>query len=242
MVRILIADDHDVVRRGLRSLLEGQPGWVVVDEAVNGREAVKKAAHWKPDVVALDLSMPELNGLEATRQILKAAPGTEVVILTVHESEQVVREVLRAGARGYVLKSDAGRDLVAAVKALSQHKPFFTAKVAEMVLAGYLGQGASAGEEAAPRLPSGTLSVTPFAITSPSPSRPLSPPTRDSLAKYWPFLIQLCPPVGYTFTGGAWKIKERGGELLGSLWSPPESPLSRYRGRCQMGPCFSPVY
>ena len=153
MVRILIADDHDVVRRGLRSLLEGQPGWVVVDEAVNGREAVKKAAHWKPDVVALDLSMPELNGLEATRQILKTAPGTEVVILTVHESEQVVREVLRAGARGYVLKSDAGRDLVAAVKALSQHKPFFTAKVAEMVLAGYLGQGASAGEEAAPRLP-----------------------------------------------------------------------------------------
>jgi len=152
-VRILIADDHDVVRRGLRALLENQPGWVVVDEAVNGREAVKKVEHWKPDVVVLDISMPELNGLEATRQILKAAPGTEVVILTVHESEQVVREVLQAGARGYVLKSDAGRDLVAAVKALSQHKPFFTAKVAEMVLAGYLGQGASAVEEAAPRLP-----------------------------------------------------------------------------------------
>ncbi len=152
-VRILIADDHDVVRRGLRSLLECQPGWVVVDEAVHGREAVEKVAHWKPDVVALDISMPELNGLEATRQILKAVPGTEVVILTVHESEQVVREVLKAGARGYVLKSDAGRDLVAAVHALSQHKPFFTAKVTDMVLTGYLGHGASAAEEAEPRLP-----------------------------------------------------------------------------------------
>ena len=152
-VRILIADDHDVVRRGLRALLECQPGWVVVDEAVNGREAVEKVAHWKPDVVALDISMPELNGLEATRQILKAAPETEVVILTVHESEQVVREVLKAGARGYVLKSDAGRDLVAAVHALSQHKPFFTAKVTDMVLTGYLGHCSSAAEEAEPRLP-----------------------------------------------------------------------------------------
>jgi DNA-binding NarL/FixJ family response regulator len=142
-----------VVRRGLRALLESQPGWTIVAEAAHGREAVEKVAQWQPDVVALDFSMPELNGLEATRQILKSAPGTEVLILTVHESEQVVKEVLQAGARGYVLKSDAGRDLVAAVHALSEHKTFFTAKVADMVLAGYLGQTAAAGEAPAPHLP-----------------------------------------------------------------------------------------
>jgi DNA-binding NarL/FixJ family response regulator len=142
-----------VVRHGLRALLESQPGWVVVDEAAHGREAVQKAEQEKPDVVILDLSMPELNGLEATRQILKAMPQTEVLILTVHESEQVVKEVLKAGARGYVLKSDAGRDLVAAVQALSQHQTFFTSKVAEMVLAGYLRRDAPAPEEAGPRLP-----------------------------------------------------------------------------------------
>jgi DNA-binding NarL/FixJ family response regulator len=99
-VRILIADDHDVVRRGLRSILEGQAEWVVIDEATNGLEAMKKAEQWKPDVVVLDISMPELNGLEAARQILKVRPKTEVLILTVHELEQVVREVLEAGARG----------------------------------------------------------------------------------------------------------------------------------------------
>jgi DNA-binding NarL/FixJ family response regulator len=152
-VRILIADDHDVVRRGLRTLLESQAEWVVVGEVTNGREAVQKAEQEKPDVIVMDLSMPELNGLEATRQILKAMPQTEVLILTVHESEQIVREVLQAGARGYVLKSDAGRDLVAAVQALSEHQAFFTSKVAEMVLAGYLRRDAPAPEEAEPILP-----------------------------------------------------------------------------------------
>jgi DNA-binding NarL/FixJ family response regulator len=152
-VRIFIADDHDVVRHGLRSLLESQPGWVVVGEASQGREAVEKVERLKPDVVSLDISMPELNGLEATRQILKMAPETEIVILTVHESEQVVKEVLNAGARGYVLKSDASRDLVTAVRALSQHKTFFTSKVADMVLAGYLGHHTLAGEEVEPSLP-----------------------------------------------------------------------------------------
>jgi DNA-binding NarL/FixJ family response regulator len=137
----------------LRSLLESQSGWVVVGEATQGREAVEKVEQLKPDVVSLDISMPELNGLEATRQILKIAPGTEVIILTVHESEQVVKEVLKAGARGYVLKSDANRDLVTAVRALSQHKTFFTSKVADMVLAGYLGHNTSAGEELEPHLP-----------------------------------------------------------------------------------------
>src|SRR5437899_7789101 len=113
-VRILIADDHDVVRKGLRFLLEAQPGWEICAEAANGREAVAKAQELRPDVDLLDLTMPDLNGLEAARQILKAIPTTEVLILTMHESEETIREVLRAGARGYVLKSDAGRDLVAA--------------------------------------------------------------------------------------------------------------------------------
>jgi len=133
-VRILVADDHEVVRKGVCSLLETHPGWTVVGEAITGRDAVKKAAKLKPDVVILDYSMPELNGLEAIRQILKAAPQTEVLALTMYDSEQVTRHVLAAGARGYVLKSDAVRNLVAAVEALCQHKPFLTSAVSEMVI------------------------------------------------------------------------------------------------------------
>ena len=146
MVQILLADDHEIVRRGLRTLLEAHPGLEVVGEASNGRRAVEMAKQLKPELVVLDISMPELNGLEAARRILKMAPKTEILILTMHDSEQVVREVLEAGARGYVLKSDAGRDLVAAVESLSQHKPFFTSHVSEMVLEGYL-KGRGAREE-----------------------------------------------------------------------------------------------
>jgi DNA-binding NarL/FixJ family response regulator len=141
-VRIVIADDHEVVRRGMRVLLESHPDWEVVGETANGREAVEMATALAPDVVVLDVTMPELNGLEATRRIRAAVPGAEVLVLTVHESEQVVREVLDAGARGYVLKSDAGHDLVAAVEALCHHRPFFTSTVATMVLEGYLGRPA----------------------------------------------------------------------------------------------------
>ena len=137
-LRILVADDHEVVRHGVRSLLEGHPGWEVCAEASDGREAVEKAIHLKADVIILDIGMPNLNGLEATRQILRSLPQARVLILTMHESEQVVREVLEAGARGFLLKSDAGRDLVAAVEALQRHKTFFTSKVAEMVLESFL--------------------------------------------------------------------------------------------------------
>lgn len=137
-LRILVADDHEVVRHGVRSLLEGHPGWEVCAEAADGREAVEKAIQLKADVVILDIGMPNLNGLEATRQILRSVPQARVLILTMHESEQVVREVLEAGARGFLLKSDAGRDLVAAVEALQRHKTFFTSKVAEMVLESFL--------------------------------------------------------------------------------------------------------
>ena len=136
--RILLADDHEVVRRGLCALLRGQPDWEVCGEAANGREAVEKALKLKPDVVILDIGMPSLNGLEATRQILRAMPQTRVLILTLHDSDQVVQEVLNAGARGFLLKSDAARDLVAAVEALRRDKIYFTPKVASMVLDGYL--------------------------------------------------------------------------------------------------------
>ena len=107
-------------------------------EAANGREAVEAAVKLRPDVVVMDISMPELNGLEATRRILKELPETQVLMLSVHESEQIVRDVLSSGARGYVLKSDAGTDLVSAIEALSQRKLYFTSKVSEFVLSGFL--------------------------------------------------------------------------------------------------------
>lgn len=136
--RVLIADDHEVVRKGLRTLLEEQPGWQIAGEASDGREAVEKAKTLKPDVTVLDISMPTLNGLEATRQMMKNNPQARVLVLTMHESDPLIREVLGAGARGYLLKSDAGRDLVNAVDAIRRNKTFFTARVAQMVLDGYL--------------------------------------------------------------------------------------------------------
>jgi len=151
-LRILIADDHEVVRHGVRALLEAHPDWEVCDEAIDGREAVEKAKRLSPDVIILDIGMPGLNGLESARQIRKALPDSEVLILTMHDSEQVVREVLAAGARGYVLKSDAGRDLVSAVEALSHHKTFFTTSVAELVLQKYLRGGPEATAEEASTL------------------------------------------------------------------------------------------
>ena len=137
MTRILVADDHEVVRQGVRALLEAHTGWRVVGEAADGRKAVEEAARLKPDVVVLDIGMPELNGLDAARLILKADPRTEVLILTLHDSEQMVREVVSTGARGYVLKSDAGRNLVAAVEALAEHRPFLTTRASDVVLEGF---------------------------------------------------------------------------------------------------------
>ncbi len=137
-LRILVADDHDVVRQGLRSLLESQPGWEVCAEASNGREAVELTAKLKPEIVIADITMPNMTGLEATRQILKTNPKVQVIILTMHESQELLRAVLDAGARGYVLKTDKGRELISAVEAVRHHNAFFTSKVAEMVLLGYL--------------------------------------------------------------------------------------------------------
>jgi DNA-binding NarL/FixJ family response regulator len=130
-VRILVADDHQVVRTGLRALLESKTGWQVCAEASNGREAVEKAGQLKPDVAVLDIGMPLLNGVEATRQIRKLSPQTEILILTMHDSDQLVQEVLGAGAHGYILKDDADRNLIAAVDALRRHKPYLSSRVSE---------------------------------------------------------------------------------------------------------------
>jgi DNA-binding NarL/FixJ family response regulator len=141
VTRILIADDHDVVRSGLHAILSGQPGWEVVGEAENGRQAVDLAAETQPDVVILDYQLPLLNGVDATREIRAFQPKTEVLIFTMHESEPLLRELLEAGARGYLLKSDARKFLIAAVEALSHHKPFFTGQVSETLLKAYLAHG-----------------------------------------------------------------------------------------------------
>jgi DNA-binding NarL/FixJ family response regulator len=150
VVRILLADDHDVVRRGLSALLASRPDWQVVGEASNGREAAALAIKLKPNVAILDLSMPELNGLEATRQIRKEVPETEVLIFSMYESEQFVRDLLAAGARGYVLKSDVATQLLVAIETVARHKPFLTSDVAERVLEGYLKLGTISGSDGSP--------------------------------------------------------------------------------------------
>ena len=129
MTRILIADDHEVVRSGLRKILEAHPDWEVVAEVADGRDAVRKVAETEPDVAVLDYSLPLLNGIEATRRIRARTPGTEVLIFTMHDNDALIEDVLMAGARGYLLKSDANQHLIDGIEALSSHKPFFSAKV-----------------------------------------------------------------------------------------------------------------
>jgi DNA-binding NarL/FixJ family response regulator len=137
-VRLVLADDHEIMRVGLRSLLESQPNWSVVGEAVDGEEAVEMVLSLKPDVALLDIAMPKLSGLEAARQILIQVPRTKILLLSAHDSTQVIADVLDSGAKGYVLKSDAARDLVAAVQALYSNQTFFTPKVADLVLSRHM--------------------------------------------------------------------------------------------------------
>jgi len=138
MIRILLADDHDVMRSGLRTILEAHGEWQVCGEAREGHEAVHLALELKPDIAVIDISMPGLDGLEVTRQIKKELPRTEVLIFTMHETENLIRAVIAAGARGYVLKSDAGFKLIEAVEALSRHEPYFTPKASDILLEGFI--------------------------------------------------------------------------------------------------------
>jgi DNA-binding NarL/FixJ family response regulator len=133
-----VADDHEVVRRGVVAMLSAHPGWQVCGEAVDGRDAVEKTMKLNPDIVILDIGMPNLNGLEAARQIYRHNPRHRILILTITDTEQVVVEVLKAGATGYLLKSDAGRDLIAAVETLQRNSTFFNSRVGQMVLSGFL--------------------------------------------------------------------------------------------------------
>jgi DNA-binding NarL/FixJ family response regulator len=144
-LRILLADDHTVVRQGLRKVLEERSDWVVVAEAGNGRDAVKHAEELKPDIAILDVAMPLLNGIEATRQIVKRAPGTRVLVLTMHADEAYVNQILKAGASGYLLKDSADVDLIEAVSAVSQGKSFFSPAVARLMLDDYVRQLADKG-------------------------------------------------------------------------------------------------
>ena len=141
-LRILIADDHEVVREGMRALIEHEPGWQVCGTAINGQEAVDIAKKLKPEVVILDMTMPELDGLAALRHIKRALPDTEVVIFSAHHSEEVIEQLFDAGAKSYIQKSDAGRHLVAAIKSLAEHKPFFTPEISQLLFAKFFSAGA----------------------------------------------------------------------------------------------------
>jgi DNA-binding NarL/FixJ family response regulator len=154
-VRILIADDHELVRKGLRAVLQSHEGWSVCGEAATGREAVEQSLALRPHVVVMDLTMPELGGLEATRRIRQQLKDTEVLILTMHHSEQLIHEVLAAGARGYLLKTDAGHAVVDAVESLSRHQPFFTPGVSDLLLTAYFHPERGGGRTAA------SLALTP---------------------------------------------------------------------------------
>jgi DNA-binding NarL/FixJ family response regulator len=144
-LKILIADDHDIIREGLKTVLQARPDWVICGEATNGREAVHLASKHRPDVAVLDFSMPELNGLEATRQIRKTLPHTEVLILTMHEAGPLAGQVLAGGARGFLVKTDARRHLIPAIEALAQHKSYLGPVVTAFLLDEFLHSPADPG-------------------------------------------------------------------------------------------------
>ena len=131
-LRILVADDHEMIRQGLRYVISEQPGWSICGEAANGRQAVHLAQKLQPDIVIMDYTMPELNGMEATRQILHEFPDIKVLILSMHQSEELIREILSTGAHGYVFKSDAGDTLVNAIKTILEHHTYLPPKIARL--------------------------------------------------------------------------------------------------------------
>ena len=137
MIKILLADDHALVRHGFRMILAAQPDMEIAGEAGNGREAVELAQKLKPDVVVMDVAMPELNGIEATRRLIELSPRTRVLALSMHKDAVYVREILRAGARGYLLKDSADADLIAAVRAVAKGEGYLSPGVSDAVLSDY---------------------------------------------------------------------------------------------------------
>lgn len=146
-IRILLADDHTVMRRGLRLLLESQPGLSVVGEASDGRQAVEQAEATKPDVVVLDIGMPNLSGIEATQRIASLQPRTAIVILSMHSDEGYVLRALKAGAKAYLLKDSAEGELIEAIKAVSEGKTFFSAEISKMLVEDYVREIRTRGVE-----------------------------------------------------------------------------------------------
>jgi two-component system response regulator NreC len=149
-LRILIADDHDVMREGTRAVIERQPGWEVCGVATNGREAVTKATELKPDIAVLDMTMPELNGLDAAIQIKRDSPGTEILMFTAHETDQLIRDAFEAGVKSFILKSEAHHFLVEAIESLARHKPFFTARVSEILFSNIINRTEGRRDDAEP--------------------------------------------------------------------------------------------
>lgn len=139
MIRVLLADDHAVMRRGIREIFDAESEIEVIGEAGDGREAIRLAEKLRPDVMVIDLGMPELNGLDTIRHIRREQPEVELLVFSMHDSEELIHEVFSAGARGYVLKSDAALYLTEAVKSLSRHKPFFTPRISEAILNSLVG-------------------------------------------------------------------------------------------------------
>jgi len=137
-LRILIADDHDVMREGTRAIIERQPDWEVCGMAATGREAVAEAIRLEPNIVIMDMTMPQLNGLDAAVQIKRRLPRTEIIMFTAHETDELIREVFDIGVKSFIFKAEAHTYLIDAIQSLSQHKPFFTSKVSEILFADIL--------------------------------------------------------------------------------------------------------
>jgi len=182
-LRIFVADEHEIVRRGTISLLASQPGWEVCGEAGDGQEAVGKVAQLKPDIVLLDIGMPNMNGLDATRQIVHNPPFPKVIVVSPTDVEQLVRELLDAGVRGFVLKTDASRDLVSAVEALQHGRTFFTPRVAELIVQGYLKGGSKDSSEPSVKTVQPGTGVLDEAVAS-SVRRSNKPGVARAVAKY----------------------------------------------------------
>jgi DNA-binding NarL/FixJ family response regulator len=158
-VRIVIADDHSVVRRGMRAILEEDPSFQVVGEAADGSQAIEQIRQLKPDIAIVDISMPEHNGLDVTRALRREDPDIRILILTMHFAEEVARECLRAGARAYVVKSDMDKDLLDAVRAVRDERPYFTPQIGEIYYTGYM--------ESNPNAPVGANGEIPLARLTP---------------------------------------------------------------------------